>query len=237
MHSIQTLRPLCIRLAVAFVFAVVSLLAKARAEEPIATDSPLTEQLFVEADSSKIDIDSLYAKILALEEAELKRTTEELKKKSESEKAPKTWSERSKEKWTVKLGGHVQIDSINWADASPSIVAAPPIPGPENYVSFRRLRLVADGTGYGVYDFRLQITLEPETVGDSQGGNTTANIKDAYVSVNEIPGFGRMRLGHFFVPFSLEQVTNDTNNIFLERSIPTQGIFAADREIGVAFYN
>jgi phosphate-selective porin OprO/OprP len=31
-------------------------------------------------------------------------------------------------------------------------------------------------------------------------------------------------------------VTNDTNNIFLERSIPTQGIFAADREVGMAFY-
>ena len=38
------------------------------------------------------------------------------------------------------------------------------------------------------------------------------------------------------MPFSLEQVTNDTNNIFLERSIPTQGIFAADREVGVAAY-
>jgi len=218
------------------VFAVAILIANAHAEEQIATDSALPEQLFVETDSSEIDVESLYAKILALEEAELKRTANELKKKSESDKAPKSWSERSKEKWTVKLGGHIQMDSINWADASPSIVAAPPIPGPENYVSFRRLRLVADGTGYGVYDFRLQMTLEPETVGDSQGGNTTANIKDAYVSVNEIPALGRMRLGHFFVPFSLEQVTNDTNNIFLERSIPTQGIFAADREIGVAFY-
>jgi phosphate-selective porin OprO/OprP len=35
----------------------------------------------------------------------------------------------------------------------------------------------------------------------------------------------------------LEQVTNDTNNIFMERSIPTQGVFAADREVGLAFYN
>jgi phosphate-selective porin OprO/OprP len=39
------------------------------------------------------------------------------------------------------------------------------------------------------------------------------------------------------MPYSLEQVTNDTNNIFLERSIPTQGVFAADREVGMAFYN
>ncbi len=46
-----------------------------------------------------------------------------------------------------------------------------------------------------------------------------------------------MRVGNFFVPFGLEQVTNDTNNIFVERSIPTQGIFTADREVGIAFYN
>ncbi|MFN0199848.1 MAG: OprO/OprP family phosphate-selective porin, partial [Planctomycetaceae bacterium] len=30
---------------------------------------------------------------------------------------------------------------------------------------------------------------------------------------------------------------NDTNNIFMERSIPSQGIFAADREVGMAIYN
>jgi phosphate-selective porin OprO/OprP len=46
----------------------------------------------------------------------------------------------------------------------------------------------------------------------------------------------RWRIGNFFVPYGLEQVTNDTNNIFLERSIPTQGIFTADREVGMAFY-
>jgi phosphate-selective porin OprO/OprP len=32
-------------------------------------------------------------------------------------------------------------------------------------------------------------------------------------------------------------VTNDTNNMFNERSIPTQNIFAADRDVGFAFYN
>jgi phosphate-selective porin OprO/OprP len=51
-----------------------------------------------------------------------------------------------------------------------------------------------------------------------------------------LPGNHRWRIGNFFVPFSLEQVTNDTNNIFMERSIPTQGIFAADREVGMALY-
>ncbi len=134
--------------------------------------------------------------------------------------------------WTVKLGGHVQLDYINWADASDSI------PDTKNYFEFRRLRLVGEGTGYEVYDFRLQMTLEPETVGESPVGTITSpDVKDAYFSINEIPWIGRARIGNFFVPFGLEQVTNDTNNNFLERSIPTQGVFSADREVGIAMYN
>ena len=145
---------------------------------------------------------------------------------------PGEWEDVSQEKWTVKLGGHVQVEYINWAQASPAIT------GDTNYFEFRRLRLVADGTGYGVYDFRLQMTLEPETVGTNPPGVVTSpDVKDAYFSINELPWLGRLRVGNFFVPFSLEQVTNDTNNIFLERSIPTQGVFAANREVGLAQYN
>jgi phosphate-selective porin OprO/OprP len=142
------------------------------------------------------------------------------------------WQDLSSEKWTVKLGGHVQFDYVLWANADPAIEDA------DNFFEFRRVRLVADGTGYGVYDFRLQATLEPETIGESATGLvTTPDVKDAYFSINEVPWLGRARIGNFFVPFSLEQVTNDTNNVFLERSIPTQGVFAADRDLGVAFYN
>jgi phosphate-selective porin OprO/OprP len=136
-------------------------------------------------------------------------------------------------RWTLKLGGHVQLDYVNWANAGAAI------PNAQDYFEFRRLRLVADGTGYQVFDFRLQMTLEPETIGETLplGSVSTPDVKDAYLSMNEIPLLGRFRIGNFFVPFSLEQVTNDTNNIFLERSIPSQGIFAVDREVGFAFYN
>lgn len=140
------------------------------------------------------------------------------------------WMDLSGEKWTVKLGGHCQMDQILWPYKDPDITS----PLAKNYFEFRRLRLMADGIGYGVYDFRIQMDIEPEN-GD---GVTTpvVDIKDAYLTMNEVPFFHRIRWGNFFVPFSLEQVTNDTNNIFLERSIPTQGIFAADREVGTAFY-
>jgi phosphate-selective porin OprO/OprP len=185
------------------------------------------------------DYDLLLKRIEELETAEAKRTAgekmkadDEKKKKDDEAQKALDWIDMSTDKWTVKLGGHVQVEYINWADATSTI------PNTNDYFEFRRLRLVADGTGYGVYDFRLQMTLEPETVGTSPAGTVISpDVKDAYFSINDIPWLGRLRIGNFFVPFSLEQVTNDTNNIFLERSIPTQGVFAADREVGLAMYN
>lgn len=172
-------------------------------------------------DSDKKDVDK-----------ELKELKDRLKKLEDKNKdADKKAAEKAKSAWDVKLGGHIQMDYINWADTDPKIADSTA----NNYFSYRRLRLVADGKGYGVYDFRLQMTLEP---GDGPvTNNSTPDVKDAYVSINEVPMLGRVRIGNFFVPFSLEQVTNDTNNIFLERSIPSQGIFAVDREVGIAAYN
>jgi phosphate-selective porin OprO/OprP len=150
------------------------------------------------------------------------------KNASSAESPASEWVDLSGEKWTVKLGGHVQMDFIHWANADD-----PPVPA-RDYFEFRRLRLLADGEGYGAYDFRLQIDIEPES-GDGVDTPVT-DVKDAYLTMHELPCVSRWRIGNFFVPFSLEQVTNDTNNIFMERSIPTQNQFAADREVGMAFY-
>jgi phosphate-selective porin OprO and OprP len=160
------------------------------------------------------------------EDAEEKPKEEKPKEKDPLE----GWTDMSTDKWTVKLGGHMQADFIHWADTAPTITD----PSANDYFEFRRLRLLADGTGYGVYDFRIQIDIEPES-GDGVATPVT-DIKDAYFTLNELPGNHKWRIGNFFVPFSLEQVTNDTNNIFMERSIPTQGVFAADREVGMAVY-
>jgi len=190
-------------------------------------------------------LEDLQQRLSALEaDANSEKTSGEPVDKSEStkpekielksaESTSKKKDDNNPNKWNVKLGGHVQMDYVNWAQAEPTI------PDTQDYFEFRRLRLVADGTGYEVLDFRLQMTLEPESIGETQpaGLVMSPDVKDAYLSANEIPWFGRFRIGNFFVPFSLEQVTNDTNNLFLERSIPTQGVFAADREVGMAFYN
>ncbi len=199
--------------------------------EPTSTEDPLAE------------LTALRSRLEQLEQAEKKRAASEAKK-AEDDKQKKAdeaakaldWVDMSTDKWTVKLGGHVQLDYINWAQADDAIVGA------DDYFAYRRLRLVADGTGYGVFDFRLQMTLEPGSntvpgAGLPAGTGISPDVKDAYISMNEIPWLGRIRVGNFFVPFGLEQVTNDTNNIFMERSIPTQGIFTADREVGIALYN
>lgn len=206
---------------------------------PISEPGPYlfdADQDQVELDSSVKDeaISKLEKRLAELEAkfAEGKSSSDK-SGKGEGSGAKKDAAAESTAKWNVKLGGHVQLDFVTWADASPSI------PDTQNFFEFRRLRLVADGTGYDVLDFRLQMTLEPETIGDTTpiGSVMSPDIKDAYFSINEIPTLGRFRIGNFFVPFSLEQVTNDTNNAFLERSIPTQGVFSPDREVGMAFYN
>lgn len=200
-------------------------LTTAPATQAPAPQAPALQRLPIPSQftsSAASEIDALKGRLAAVEE---------LQAAAKSDKPPGDgWVDVSNEKWTVKLGGHVQMDYVTWANADPAIADS------QNYFNFRRLRLVADGTGYAQFDFRLQMTLEP-----GQGSNTSPfgspDVKDAYLSMNEIPWIGRFRIGNFFVPFSLEQVTNDTNNMFLERSIPTQGIFAADREVGMAIYN
>ncbi|MFM7844369.1 MAG: porin, partial [Planctomycetota bacterium] len=195
------------------------------AEAPvIVADAPVVEQ---NGDGTLVA--ELSQRVAELEMRLNTRERVEREKVEREKRQAADWIDLSNEKWTVKLGGHVQADCVNWARSSPAIPA-------NNYFAFRRVRLVADGQGYGVYDFRLQMTLEPEQIGTTAESIAPA-VKDAYFSVNEIPLIGRLRIGNFFVPFSLEQVTNDTNNIFLERSIPTQTVYAADRELGIAFYN
>jgi phosphate-selective porin OprO and OprP len=174
--------------------------------------------------------------------AELKKRLEDLEKSAQASQRNDTWQNSQileqanepagipEDKWDIRLGGHVQLDYVDWANADPMIDDT------SNYFNYRRLRLVAEGVGYEQFDFRLQMTLEPG-LGSTDNISASPDVKDAYLSMNEIPILGRLRVGNFFVPFCLEQVTNDTNNVFLERSIPTEGIFAASREVGLAIYN
>lgn len=170
-----------------------------------------------------------------LDELEKKVAEKAAEKKPAPDKGPDgnvlpeiTWTDLSADKWTLKPGAQMQLDSINWVDHTETIPAF-------NYVEFRRLRLMVDGVGYGVYDFRVQLEFEPES--NELVNSPVTEVRDAYLSINELPTmYRRARIGHFFVPFGLEQVTNDVLGEFLERSIPANGVFTAERKTGFAFY-
>lgn len=206
-----------------------SLLAPA---EP-ANVAPVTDELPPPDSAKAANADPVQEILKRIDALEKSAKAAEAKKgdptKGAGDKPPiGEWVDMSNDKWNVRLGGQFNLDCINWADHSPQIPA-------DNYIEFRRLRLLGEATGYGVYDARIMFEAEPEN-GDGTD-RPVVDIKDAYLTMNELPQpLDRWRIGNFFVPFSLEQVTNDTQSVFLERSIPSQGIFAHDREVGMAFY-
>lgn len=138
----------------------------------------------------------------------------------------------SKQKWAPKLGGQVFADYGNWAGASPPIRDTG-----QDFMNWRRVRFQVDGDGYGVFDYRVQLDFEPDN--DSSNGVTEPYVamKDVFVGIKGVHRNTRVRFGNFFVPFSLEQLTSVANTTFMERSIPTAGIFSPGREVGVATYH
>lgn len=88
-------------------------------------EAPPAEGLPDEAAPQLDDIDALLKRIEELEAAEARRRSadeqradDEQHKKDEEARKALDWTDVSSEKWTVKLGGHVQLEYINWANAS-----------------------------------------------------------------------------------------------------------------------
>ncbi len=141
-----------------------SLASFGESSEDESDETPMEEAPSEAKETFDEQLARLQKRIDQLESNEKKRVDSEKKKKEEEAKKAEGWQDLSSDKWTVKLGGHIQMDYINWANADPAIADT------NDYFEFRRLRLVADGTGYGQLDFRLQMTMEPETVGTTRPG-------------------------------------------------------------------
>lgn len=56
---------------------------------------------------------------------------------------------------------------------------------------------------------------------------------DVFAGINELPVLNKLRIGHFFEPFSLERLTSNRFVTFMERSLPDQP-FAPARNLGIA---
>jgi len=132
------------------------------------------------------------------------------------------WTDTHDQKWSTKWGGQLQGDYVLFANERPA-------GDYENYFEMRRMRLYTSGSGYGVFDYRLQVDLEEDEGGDG------IQMKDAYMGIHQVPLLGYVRFGNFWAPFSLEQLTDPEHITFMERGLPN--VFVPSREVGVCAYN
>ena len=94
-----------------------------------------------------------------------------------------------------------------------------------NGTEFRRSRLYVSGRMYDRVNFKAQY--------DFAGGS--AGFKDVYIGIDKIPGAGKLRVGHFKEPFSLEMQTSSKYITFMERSLAN--VFAPERNSGMMIAN
>lgn len=92
----------------------------------------------------------------------------------------------------------------------------------ENGSAFRRARLGAFGE-YGPSEYRIEADFA--LVG-------RPSLLDVYAGIRDVPYLGRVRVGHFFEPFSLGRITSSRNVTFLERPLLDEA-FAPARNLGV----
>lgn len=89
----------------------------------------------------------------------------------------------------------------------------------------RRGRIFTAGTIYSNIDFKLQVEF---------AGNKV-HIKDAFITLKDIPYVGNFIVGRFIEPFRLEAITSSKYITFMERSLPYS--FFPDRNTGAMIFN
>ncbi|HEX9733645.1 MAG TPA: porin [Thermoanaerobaculia bacterium] len=124
-------------------------------------------------------------------------------------------------RFKLQFGGRLELDAT-FAGAGDAIEAAfgPVTDGTE----VRRARPYVAGTLYERVEFKLEY--------DFASGDAVAT--DLYVGLKDT-AIGGVRLGHFKEPFSLEELTSEKYNAFVERSLPS--VFNPVRNVGVMAYD
>jgi len=123
---------------------------------------------------------------------------------------------------TVKFTGQVQGDQVWFGQDDISRGAVGDL---QDGARFRRLRIGARGTTWHQLEYSLGV--------DFALANQPSYL-DNYIEAHDLPWLQNVRFGHFFEPFSLERVTQNRNNTFMERSLVDT--FAPARNTGVMAY-
>lgn len=139
------------------------------------------------------------------------------------------------EEFTCNLFGRLYSDYNLFADQSPANRAY--YGDQENYFEIRQMRLGAKGKGFEIFDYKLQITFEPE--GSTDGAGTRHPLtqpKDAFVGVKNVPYLGRMKFGHQKVETGITYMNSSRFFVLMERPLAV-AMFKLDRRWGITSAN
>jgi len=120
------------------------------------------------------------------------------------------------------LSGQVQADQVYFGQDPVSRNAVGDL---QDGAQFRRLRIGGRGTFMDVFEYSLGV--------DFALANQPSFL-DNYIEWKQLPWLQNVRVGHYFEPFSLERVTQNRNNTFMERSLVDT--FAPARNMGAMAY-
>ncbi|MDA7916403.1 porin [Verrucomicrobia bacterium] len=128
-------------------------------------------------------------------------------------------------KFSGKIGGRIQFDTgLHSQDADVTALAGDAPSGAE----FRRMRVAFAGeldSGLPTY-YKANLEF-------SGGG---VSFKDVYMGIKNVPLLGKIQIGHFYEPFSLEDLTSDNYITFQERSSPVTSL-SPGRNSGIMIQN
>jgi phosphate-selective porin OprO/OprP len=163
------------------------------------------------ADDAELPSAAAEERIAALEKAVSRLTRAAAGKKKDEAKKP-----------SLTISGQVQADTVYFGQDEESRIDVGDL---QDGTQFRRLRLGARGTSFESLDYSLGV--------DFALANQPSYL-DNYLEWKDLPYLQHIRAGHYFEPFSLERVTQNRNNTFMERSLVDT--FAPARNMGVMAY-
>lgn len=150
---------------------------------------------------------------LAAIEKELKKQADTAaKKKASDAKKP-----------TFQIGGQLQVDYL-WVGQDVANRAT--VGDVNDAVDFRRARFVGRGEAFDVLEYMIGFDF-------ALAGRPS--FLDVWVGARDLPYLGHLRVGHYFEPFSLERLTQNQRNTFMERSLADA--FAPARNTGIEAYD
>jgi len=154
--------------------------------------------------------------------ADLEKALAQIKEKEQAA------AKKSAGQMSVNLSGRFFIDSVFFGQSDGSMAA---FGDAQDTVQLRAARLGAFGKGFDVFDYQIVADFASRDGSNSQ----RTSLKDAYIGVDDLPWLGRVQVGHFKEPFSLEELTSNRFITFMERS-SFISVFVPSRNVGVAAY-